>query len=402
MTSSDTLNIPTGPGFERFSKGNVCPSNLYHNFFDGMFTMFDESNFFTNILQFALVALMYFNIGRGRYWKILFYASMAGVFGTLIEKGTVAYICREGDIENPRFHLYSLLVAEIFWIVKEYAIPFLNLTKMKAFSNGKHSKILKITIITLFFAFVAARFYIGYERAINGVLSNKQVVYGHMVAFTIMAIADLICTFGIIYYVNTHNKQECMKANDITHYIKRSSYIILVCVDIVSVILAVLNGLSQNFGDVIPISFTRPFHNIKCSFILILACDALLFKYGVTSCSVRSTNNYKYGDTYFNNNNAIIKSGNFGSHNDTTTNNKSQNDTSSTIPQFNYSTTDYNSSNKYKYNSEIYKSKSIIKNYTSNIKPSPQSTFFDISSADSEKAYPSQSFGFLYQTKNYE
>jgi len=183
---------------------------------------------------------------------------------------------------------------------------------MKAFSNGKNPKILNITILIFFFFYSGARIYIGYCRSFDGVLSNERVSYGHMVAFFFMAIADLICTIGILYYIKTFNNEDYIKDNNnIDHYIKRSSYIILVCVDIVSILLAIFNGLSVRYNELIPESFTKPFLNLKISFILILACDALLFKYSVYSSSARASSNYLYGgDTYCNK--STTKSGNYG------------------------------------------------------------------------------------------
>jgi len=386
MASNETIVYPTGDGFIRFTSEGFCPSKPFISFLDGLLSKFDDANFFTNVLQFGLVSLMYFNVGKGRYWKILFYAGIAGLIGTLIEKSSIAYVCRKSDIHNERPHIYGFFLAEVFWIVKEYAIPFLNLTKMKVFSKGKASHVLNIIIYGLFIAFVGARFYIGYRRYKDGVLNNTRIKYGHMVAFSIMAIADLICTLGILYFVNTHNKQEYIKANNIDHYIKRSSYIILLCVDVVSVFLAILNGITEHYKEQFPNSFVKPFHSIKCSFILILACDALLFKYSVNTSSARDSNNYRYGE--YN-----TKSHNY---NYEASMNKSQNNPLASVTPYNYPTLDYGKSDSI---SGSYQSKSIIKNYT-NIKPSPSSTLYD-ASPGSDKILPSQSFGFLYQSNGY-
>ncbi|ORY84539.1 hypothetical protein LY90DRAFT_499249 [Neocallimastix californiae] len=295
MPSNNISDYPTGGGYQKVSSSNeLCPPQPYNDLIDGILSKFDESIFYTNILQFALVTLMYVNIGKGRYWKILFYASVAGLLGTFCEKGSVAYLCSKSEIDNLHGRIYGFFIAEIFWIVKEYAIPFLNLTKMKAFSQGKTYKILNIIIYILFVAFIGARFYIGYMRCTMGILNNEKIALWHMVAFSIMAVADLICTIGILYFVNMHNKQEYFKSKDIDRFIKRSSYIILVCVDIVSIILALCNGISVWFKDQVPESIVKPFLNIKCSFILILACDSLLFKYSVRSSSFPDSNNYNY------------------------------------------------------------------------------------------------------------
>ncbi|KAL6631918.1 hypothetical protein U3516DRAFT_792605 [Neocallimastix sp. 'constans'] len=292
---SNNGSKPTGKGFIRFSINGYCPSQPYENFFEGILSKFDESTFYTNILQFALVSLMYLNAGKGKYWKILFYASFAGLMGALIEKGTIAYTCTIHDMNNERYYIYGFLISEIFWIVKEYSIPLLNLTKIKAFSYENSSKLFSISIYFLFIFFVCSRFYIGFKRCTAGVLYNKEIKYGHMVAFSIMAFADLICTIGIIYFVGNHNKQEYNHAKYIDHYIKRSSYVILIFVDIVSIFFVVINYFIAHFEE-IPENADKPFLNIKCSFILILACDALLFKYSVHLNSNREYSNYNYED----------------------------------------------------------------------------------------------------------
>eukprot|EP00833_Pecoramyces_ruminatium_P015377 jgi/Orpsp1_1/1189409/evm.model.d7180000071843.1 len=243
---------------------------------------FNDSSFYTNFLQFFLIALMYFNIGKGKYWTVLFYGSIAGFIGKVIEDGTIAYVCSEGVRDLPRKHIITFLITEVCWIAKEFSVPFLNLIKIKIFADGKYSvKYLNFTIYILFVTFCGVRTYIGIERMTNVILENKQIMLAHMLAYGIMGFADLICTCGIIYIVNRNNKEESYKSNKnqkfINHYIEKSSYIILVLIDIVSIILALLSGFIYDNKEI-----RAPFLCFKSSFLLILACDSLIFKYKVT------------------------------------------------------------------------------------------------------------------------
>ncbi|ORX46448.1 hypothetical protein BCR36DRAFT_245144, partial [Piromyces finnis] len=263
----------------------------------GFFIRCRDTFLFVNILQFALVTLMYWNIGKGKYWKILFYGSVAGCIASILESGTVAFICRESTKGKTYSNVFTFFVAEFFWICNEYSIPLLNLVKMKAFTNGKASKIVNHTVLTIFPLFAICRFWIGYVRSKFSVIKMDDIDNTHGVTFALMAIADLVCTISIIYYVRKHNKQELIKTSNITHYIERSSYAILVCVDAVSIILAVLCFIPTYFSSV-PKSIPLPLHCIKCAFLLILATDALLFKYEANTSSVQSSESYKYKNSY--------------------------------------------------------------------------------------------------------
>jgi len=261
----------------RFSGHSGTCSNGFSGFLDGLFTKIQDTFFFVFVLQFGLVSLMYYNIGRGKYWKILFWASLANFYGAIVENSTVAFICRESVKDKEYKWVFPFLLAEIGWIIGEYSIPILNLTKMKTFSEGIFEKIVYYLIMGLFLPlFIACRLFIGYNRMKYGVLTTTETKYGHAAAFSIMAISDVTCTIAILYFVRKNNSQE-----EITHYIKKTSYTILLCVDVVGILLAVANGISEYF-DCIPGSTVNPFHCIKCSVILILAVDALLFKYNHT------------------------------------------------------------------------------------------------------------------------
>ena len=393
MNATKTSNNINFDGLGRFREKGYC-SSTYGNFLIGFCAKTQDSFFYVNVLQFAIVTLMYLNVGKGRYWKILFYAAIGGFVGSLIENGTVAYLCRESEKESnvPRFKVITFFLAEFCWIVEEFSVPFLNLTKMKAFSKGKANKVVNYAIFGLFILFVTFRFGIGYYRMSSGLLSTNMTKFYHSLAFAVMALADMICTFGILYFVKKNNSQEHIKSSNINHYIKRSSYIILVCVDIVGVCLSLFNFLIERFE--IPEEYLTPFHCIKCSFTLILACDALLFKYSVnTSSNHESSSYYRYGDTYnYNNSTKTVNNRSRNNYNIDLTN-KSQNNQLSSISPYNYPSIDYIKSDV-----GSYQSKSIIKNYT-NIKPSQSSTAYD-TTLDSDKTYQSSQFGFL-NSKNY-
>jgi len=284
---------PTGEGFDRFSSKGMCPIKPYKDFFDGLCSKFKESGFNTNYIQCGLVILMYFSGNKGKFWKILLSAAISGFCGTLIEGGTTAYVCREADINTPRPHLASYLFAEIFWIIKEYSIPILNLYKMKTFSNGNIVKYVKNSIIGLFFLYSGCRFYIGYERMIKGLLTTPQTKYGHMASFAVLAISDLLCSISIFYYVYKRNRKlpEDSKLNKVDYYIKRSNYIIIIFVDFISILVSIFNGITEAFHS-IPSSYINPFQCIKTCFILILACDSLLFKYNIDILTYSKNDNY--------------------------------------------------------------------------------------------------------------
>lgn len=402
-SSSYTYEAPTG--FHRFNSNySTCNQNqLYSNFFDGIFTRFKDTFFFANLLQFGLVSLMYYNVGKGKYWKILFYSSLCGLFGSIFEAGTIAFLCTESRKDKPYVNVFTFFIAEFFWIGNEYSIPLLNLIKMRAFSKGKAAKIITYTVLGIFPLFAICRFWIGYIRTKYGVLNSFDISNSHGVAFACMAIADLICTCAILYFVKKNNQKEFNTSN-INHYIKRSSYVILLCVDVISILLAIICFL-PTYISWIPNSITLPLHCVKSAFILILASDALLFKYEVNSSSLQnsSTNNISYAanksrtnfssvdNSIMKNNrsidNPILKNNN--NINNTSSNNKSQinsnNNTMVNVAPFNFSNMNIN---------DAYQPKSIIKNYTG-IRTPVAATIYDLSEDTEITGYPH--FGMLQQ-----
>jgi len=293
-------------------ESGTCYKKNYPNFFSGFFTQFSESFFYANVIQCLLVSLMYVNVGKGKYWKILFYAALAGLLGSLFENGTVAFICKESE-KNREYKVVSLLIAEIFWVTCEYSIPLLNLIKMRAFSKETLTKYINYTIIALFIPFTICRFMIGYERMNKGILQSNKIKNLHGFAFGIMAIADITCTVVILYFINKYNRNKESFSNAINNRIKQSSYTILIAVDITGFLLSMFD-LITNFKTFryLPTSLAIPFHCLKSSFVLILACDNLLFKYGakqnMTSHYVSSS-----GTNAKQNYNDLNKSGNYKS-----------------------------------------------------------------------------------------
>ncbi|ORX48934.1 hypothetical protein BCR36DRAFT_584050 [Piromyces finnis] len=398
----------------------TCYGKEFDGFFVGLLHQFRDTFFYALILQFLLVALMYKSVGKGIYWKVLFYASLAGILGSIFENGTIAYVCQESKKEESISKVYfvPLFVDEIFWILSEYAIPYLNLTKMKAFASGKLNTIVRYTILGLFIPFVIFRFMIGHSRMEKGYLSDKEIQAYHGYAFGVMAAADLICTFAILYFVS-HDTSQANSSANLNHYIKHSSYTILIWVDIVSVLLSVLNIINNvsSIDNPTLSALAVPFHCFKSSFVLILATDALLFKYGANVISIgdSSGNNSKnygssghnligYKSISFNNAKNSHGSKSLGLNIDsgigksTSTNSyykKSNVSNISNIVHYNYPPIEkdmmYTAGGTSKNGSPTFApSKSIIKNYT-NI--STNSLLFN-NSSDHTNAY-SKNFGFM-------
>ncbi|KAG4107892.1 hypothetical protein H8356DRAFT_1268098 [Neocallimastix lanati (nom. inval.)] len=271
---------------------NTCNHKDYNSFFQGINSQFRDSFFFSFIIQFILVCRMYFNVGNRKYWNVLFYSSLAGLIGSVIENSTIAFICRKSQ-EGNMTKVYTFFIQEIFWIINEYSVPYLNLIRMKSISEGKIVQIIQWVIYILFFPFTVARVHIGYCRLMEGVLNSKASERSHGIAFGIMGIADVVCTLTLLYLLrnenndennnNVHSSSIILKVSSvIVQYIKHSNYIVLIFVDIVSFILSFLYIFSTcivsdpNFE-----SSPMPFHCLKCVFILILAVDAMVYKYDI-------------------------------------------------------------------------------------------------------------------------
>ncbi|OUM62632.1 hypothetical protein PIROE2DRAFT_11006 [Piromyces sp. E2] len=386
----------------------TCFSTNYENIFQGISLRTKETFFFTFIIQFLLVSLMYIHVGQGKYWRVLFYASTAGLIGALIEHTTLAFICQKGK-ENDMSQVPPFFIEEFFWIICEYAVPYLNLIKMEAISKGRAVRFIKSIIYVLLIPFSAARLYDGYDRMVKGYLNTDLSRVCHGVAFGTMAVADIICTIFIIYFIKAKKMNGTLNNNGLTNQIKNSSYTILICVDIVSLILSVLYIVSSNFfpEDRNLESSTSLFHCLKSVFILILATDALIFKYGVNNNSSRgggSSTKGQYNDTYYNSN-TTYKSYNNTTSNTTGTANANVSPSSYSIDMTssfkqnlpgNMASPYHYPSSERKYSNQspvkqpsttMMNSKTIVKNY-SDATPS---------SYDENK----DQFGFLYQTNDY-
>jgi len=379
-------------------EANTCYNKNYNNIFQGFNYQTKDTFFFTFIIQFILVSIMYIHVGKGRYWKVLFYASVAGLIGAFIEHSTLAYICQTKK-HDKHTKVVPFFVEEFFWIICEYAVPYLNLIKMEAISNGKMVKTIRILILILLIPFSAARLYDGYDRMIQGYLNTNMSRKCHGVAFGTMAAADVLCTVFIIYFVRNKNRKGTLNNNSISSYIKNSSYTILICVDMVSFLLSILYILSsiifpenENLG-----SSTTIFHCLKSVFILILATDALIFKFGVNSNSTtnQSSGNNSRGRTY----SSGYKRSNISNINnpnytiDMTNNYKTGGGSQlASITPYNYPSVDHEHFNKTNKDPTVFaNNKTIIKNYT-DIQPS---------SIEETKDYQSAPFGFLYQSSDY-
>jgi len=387
----------------RFSaETNTCNGSFFDdsNLINGFFSKFQDSFCYTFVIQFIVVTLMYYNVGRGKYWKILFYAAIAGLCGSLLENSTVAFICTSGKKVEK---VYTFLINEIFWIVCEFSIPYLNLIKMKAFAKGKRSNFVKYVIYILTIPFIFFRLCIGYYRMKNGYLQDEDIHAFHGYAFAVMALADLICTFSILYFVRKINKEVAIKTSNINDYIKHSSYTILLTVDIVSTLLSICNILSNvgPFKEKFPNTIVTPFHCLKCSFILILAADALIFKYGATVSSnhASSGNSRTYGNGS-GNYNYSTKSGTYKTRfyqNDISSNNGRKKPNISNITPYMYNGSEDIYS---KPDSILSNSKSIIKNYTGASNNVTYENSLDEKTIE-VKVLPNQNFGFLNQQQKF-
>jgi len=417
METTEIINS----SFPRYQDTN-CLSLSGEVFVEKFFNRFHDSFLFSFVLQFLLVSLMYANVGKGIYWKVLFYSSLAGLCASLMESAALSHMCLKSlaDVERP-FSAYLLLIDEVFWIISEYSIPVLNLIKMKAFATGKSAVILKVVIIGLAIPFMVARFIIGYSRMTDVVLSNTYIQKIHGYAFGIMAFADIICTVGILYFVKKNNSHSENNTN-LNDYIKHSSYTILITVDIVSACLSILDIITVHKQDLnVMKSITVPLQCLKSSFALILAIDAFLFKYGanVTSINESSGANSKYigyGNNSSNNINlGPYKSSNYSSHtynnsfnsnkkttysidmtNNSNNGSPKKSNQSNIVSPYNYPSIDkdsYNNKKSPKMDSSIYSQKSIVKNYT-NIQTN--SIFAETNNDPYElKVYSPNNFGFL-------
>jgi len=372
---------------------NTCNTKDYANVFQGINNQTKDTFFFAYIIQFLLVYIMYIHVGKGKYWKVLFYAAIAGLTGAIIENFTLAYICQKSQHDNHT-KVYTFFIEEFFWVICEYSIPYLNLIKMEALSSERIVKIIKTIILVLLFPFAEARLYNGYDRMMEGYLNTSISRKCHGVAFGIMAISDIICTIFIIYFVKSKNNNGTLGSNNVISFIKNSSYTTLIVVDIISLILSMLYIISTLFPENSDLeSSTIIFHCFKSVFILILAIDALIFKYEVNGSSINrgSSSSPSKGIDYGYLKNSKLNNKRTGNcSNDVTISNIKSNENSNAL--INVSSSKYSSmEGEYFNKSNTYSYKIPIINNYSNTSPS---------SLEGGKDFQSQQFG-LYQSNDF-
>ncbi|ORX84300.1 hypothetical protein BCR32DRAFT_131785 [Anaeromyces robustus] len=453
LLNNNTTEIPFYENYHekeslyRFHPNSAtCYGKEYTNVIMGVSGQFHDSDCYTFIIQFIIVSLMYINVGRGKYWLLLFLASLAGIFGAFVENTTLGFICQVKTRNTSYNNVFSFLLNEIFWITNEYSVPLLNLIKMQAFSEVKLTKYITYIIFLLALPFMVFRFLIGYNRMTRGYLLDSDIRAYHSGAFGVMAAADILCTITILYFSRKTNNDILQgQASNIKHHVKRSSYTILIIVDIVSFVLCVLELIADTgpLKDKISTQFVVPFHCLKNSFALILATDAVIFKYGVNSeyagygssghgahgnrsgsygyqlNSGRKYSNHSYDITYTNdttypslpnmsssslnvmgngngksyntNNNSPTNAtnNNYNNYNNYGNNGKSGNEPMANVTPYNYPTFDMDM-----YAKSSNKNKTIIKNFT-NIKT--QTIVEDLSNHQKRDIdyQPNQTFGFL-------
>ncbi|KAL6624877.1 hypothetical protein U3516DRAFT_857748 [Neocallimastix sp. 'constans'] len=257
---------------------NTCYNKNYISFYQGINLELKDTFFSVFIYQFLIVSLIYVRIGKGKYWKTIYISSLMGLIGSIIEHSTLAYICQLSQLEN-KTRVIPFFIEEIFWVINEYSVPYLNLLKIKTLMEQNMRKYFVIALTLLFIPFAFFRLYNRYDRMMEGVLNTKISERCHGIAYGTIAIADMICTFCIIYYVKKKIKNGRMNASSITNYIMNSSYTILICVDIVSIFLSSLYIVVNVMEPGSEFSNSpMPFHCFKSIFILILAVDGMIFR----------------------------------------------------------------------------------------------------------------------------
>jgi len=268
---------------------NTCFNKNYTSFYQGLNKEFKDTFLFAYLIQFIIVALIYFNMGHGKYWKTLFYASFIGLLGGLLEHSTLAYICKISQKEN-KTRVCTFFICEIFWIIGEYSIPYLNLLKMEAIAEKKAKRIIEWIVYFFFIPFVIARLFDGYDRMMECVLNTKISEQCHGIAYGSIAAADISCTFGMIYCIKKKIKSGAMNSNCISSFFMNSSYSILILVDIVSVFLSLLYLVTTFLESDSDFSSSPTlFHCFKTVFLMILAVDAMIFRHDVNFSTIISS-----------------------------------------------------------------------------------------------------------------
>ncbi|OUM57520.1 hypothetical protein PIROE2DRAFT_17470 [Piromyces sp. E2] len=293
---------------------------------------FDQTFFYSYFLQIILVSYMYSAVGHGKYWKVLFYGSVLGFFGALMEHIFQAYQSTLPEEEKYNTNVSILLfLAEIGWISTEFSVPVLNLIKLNSLSHVTLVKILNVLTALLFCGFTFFRLEIGYFRFTEHRVGCTDCNAFHSQAFGVMAITDIILSVMIFYRINKSSREYKIKKNNenisILATFRKSSVFSLLIVDVISVFLS-LTYIFKSTKD-----YAKPFHALKSNFLLILAVDGFIFKFkannggtsyrsydngqsqgnahstnGATSMNGACSTYYKQGKSMMNGNISMIKS----------------------------------------------------------------------------------------------
>jgi len=239
---------------------------------------FDQTFFYSYFLQIILVSYMYSAVGHGKYWKVLFYGSILGFFGALMEHIFQAYQSTLPEEEKYTTNVSILLfLAEIGWISTEFSVPILNLIKLNSLAHVTLVKILNVLTALLFCGFTFFRLEIGYYRFTEHRVGCTNCNAFHSQAFGVMAVTDIILSIMIFYRINKSSREYKIKKNNenisILATFRKSSVFSLLIVDVISVFLS-LTYIFNSTKD-----YAKPFHALKSNFLLILAVDGFIFKF---------------------------------------------------------------------------------------------------------------------------
>jgi len=249
-----------------------------NNFYRSFALEFNQTFFYSYFVQIILIIYMYYSIGNGRYWKVLFYGSILGFFGALMEHIFIAWQANLPESEKEKSSTsILLLIAEVGWIATEFSVPILNLIKLNSLSNVNVVRTVNIITAILFCGFAFFRFQIGYNRYSEHTVDCQKCSSLHAQAFGVMAITDIILSIMIFVRINQSSKEYKIKKNkeniSILTTFRKSSVFSLLIIDVISVFLS-LTYISQVTND-----YAKPFHALKSNFLLILGIDAFIFKF---------------------------------------------------------------------------------------------------------------------------
>ncbi|KAJ3081681.1 hypothetical protein HK102_002200 [Quaeritorhiza haematococci] len=226
-------------------------------------------NFF---FQFCMVGFVWSRVGNGKYWHTLFIVSAFGLYAALMENILdVEY--RATD--NSELFILSI-VAELGWIISEFAPILLALFRLEAFVTTRNYRILAGVIAICGALFAAFRFRIGVMRYQLKAIGTPEIWNAHAPAFSVLAIGNFICSGVIIYRI----AGDIRRANSIGFvqrlhkHLLNSSLFVLLGVDIMGALLAIATFAPDQRLQ----TFLFVFLNFKALFPLILTVDALVLR----------------------------------------------------------------------------------------------------------------------------